>query len=81
MNQILQVQANKKNSKPVDTKKVVLFFAVSIIIFGLIILGQGAYNVYLAKNIMSLASDLMLIILSHTCWKKENMFPWHPTSH
>ena len=49
MNQILQVQENKKNSKPVDTKKVVLFFAVSILIFGLIMLGQGAYNIYLAK--------------------------------
>lgn len=49
MNQILQVQEPKKNSNPVDTKKVVLFFAVSIIIFGLIMLGQGAYNAYLAK--------------------------------
>ena len=49
MNQILQVQEPKKNSKPVDTKKVVLFFAVTIMIFGLIMLGQGAYNMYLAK--------------------------------
>lgn len=49
MNQILQVQEPKNNSKPIDTKKVVLFFAVSIIIFGLIMLGQGAYNIYLAK--------------------------------
>ena len=49
MNQILQVQETKRNSKPVDTKKVVLFFAVSILIFGLIMLGQGAYNIYLAK--------------------------------
>ena len=50
MNQILQVQEHKKNSKPVDTKKVVLFFAVSIMLFGLIMLGQGAYNIYLAKK-------------------------------
>lgn len=49
MNQILQVQENKRNSNPVDTKKVVLFFAVCLIIFGLILLGQGAYNTYLAK--------------------------------
>lgn len=49
MNQILQVQENRKNSNPVDTKKVVLFFAVSIIIFGLILLGQGAYSVYQSK--------------------------------
>ena len=49
MNQILQVQENRKNSNPVDTKKVVLFFAISIIIFGLILLGQGAYSVYQSK--------------------------------
>ena len=49
MNQILQVQENRRNSNPVDTKKVVLFFAVSIIIFGLILLGQGAYSVYQRK--------------------------------
>ena len=50
MNQILQVQENRsKNTKPVDTKKVVLFFAVCIIIFGLIFVGQGAYTVYQNK--------------------------------
>lgn len=49
MNQILQVQENRRNSNPVDTKKVVLFFAVAIIIFGLILLGQGAYSVYQSK--------------------------------
>lgn len=49
MNQILQVQENRKNSNPVDTKKVVLFFAVSIIIFGLILLGQGGYSAYQSK--------------------------------
>ena len=41
MNQILQVQENRKSSKPVDTKKIVLFFAICIIIFGLILAGQG----------------------------------------
>lgn len=49
MNQILQVQENRRNSNSVDTKKVVLFFAVSIIIFGIILLGQGAYSVYQSK--------------------------------
>lgn len=49
MNQILQVQENKRNSSSADTKKVVLFFAVCLIVFGLILLGQGAYNVYQAK--------------------------------
>ena len=51
MNQILQVQEkkNKKTSKPIDTKKIVLFFAICIIIFGVIMLVEGAYNVYQNK--------------------------------
>ena len=48
MNQILQVQEKRKTSST-DTKKIVLFFAVFIIIFGLILLGQGVYNVYQTK--------------------------------
>ena len=51
MNQILQVQEPRKNnSKPIDTKKIVLFFSVCIIIFGLILLGQGAYSAYKNKQ-------------------------------
>lgn len=52
MNQILQVQENRNKyrsrgtSNPVDTKKIVLFFAAALIIFGIILLGQGAYTVY-----------------------------------
>lgn len=49
MNQILQVQENRNNHNPVDTKKVVLFFAISIMIFGVILLGQGAYAMYQKK--------------------------------
>ena len=45
MNQILFIQ-NKKRNNPTDTKKIVLFFAVAIIVFGLILLGQGGYGVY-----------------------------------
>jgi len=50
MNQILQVQETRRNSNPADTKKIVLFFAVCLIIFGLILLGQGAYTVYQNKQ-------------------------------
>ena len=48
MNQILQVQENrnKNRSNPIDTKKIVLFFAACIIIFGIIMLGQGAFSAY-----------------------------------
>lgn len=48
MNQILQVQEDrrKSNSNPIDTKKIVLFFAVCLMIFGVVLLGEGAYSVY-----------------------------------
>ena len=49
MNQILQVQENRKKSNSLDTKKIVLFFAVCLIIFGIILLGQGAYSAYQNK--------------------------------
>ena len=49
MNQILQVQEEKKrsNNNPMDTKKIVLFFAVCLIIFGIVLLGEGAYSLYI----------------------------------
>lgn len=48
MNQILQVQENRKKNKSnkLDTEKIVLFFATCLIIFGLVMLGQGAYSAY-----------------------------------
>lgn len=52
MNQILQVQEEKKrsNNNPIDTKKIVLFFAVCLIIFGIVLLGEGAYSLYINKT-------------------------------
>ena len=41
MNQILQTE-NKK-SGPIEINKVVLFFAIAIIILGIILIGQGSY--------------------------------------
>ncbi len=41
MNQILQTE-NKKSS-PVEINKIVLFFAIAIIILGVILVGQGSY--------------------------------------
>lgn len=48
MNQILQVQEkkSKKIRKSIDTKKIVLFFAICIIIFGSIMVVEGAYFIY-----------------------------------
>ena len=51
MNQILQIQENRrKNNSQLDTKQIVLFFAVAIFIFGLIFVGEGAYAIYKEKQ-------------------------------
>lgn len=69
MNQILFVQDKHKNN-PEDTKKIVLFFAVTIIIFGFILLAQGIYGAY--KNYQddllesNISSEITQIQLSQT---------------
>ena len=45
MNQILFTENKKKNNMQ-DTKKIVLFFAVTLIVFGLILAGQGSFGLY-----------------------------------
>ncbi len=42
MNQILQVEY-KKNNGPVEIKKIVIFFAIAIIIFAIVLIGLGSY--------------------------------------
>ena len=49
MNQILATQNNKKSSKKIGIKSVVMFFAFSIILFGVVLIGEGSYAIY--KNI------------------------------
>ena len=48
MNQILQTE-NKKSNGPVEINKIVKFFAVAILIFGLILIGLGLYS-YISNN-------------------------------
>lgn len=45
MNQILYVQKEKKGST-IEIRKIVLFFLISVIIFGIIMLGEGVYGAY-----------------------------------
>jgi hypothetical protein len=45
MNQILYVGDNKNNG-PVAVKSVIKFFAIIIIIFGIILIGEGTYSMY-----------------------------------
>lgn len=49
MNQILATENNKnkkKSSGPIAIKPIVRFFAVVIIIFGIILIGEGSYAIY-----------------------------------
>ena len=48
MNQILYVQ-EKQNNHSLNTKKIVLFFAICIILFGVVLLGEGIYYIYQNK--------------------------------
>ena len=49
MNQILVTEYNKKTSKKAGIKGIIMFFAFSLILFGLTLLGEGSYAIY--KNI------------------------------
>lgn len=46
MNQILYVQKEKKKGSTIEINKIILFFSISIIVFGLVILGEGVYGAY-----------------------------------
>ena len=50
MNQILQVEMKKSKGKKTDIKKVVVFFAVCLILFGGVLLAGGVYSLYQSKN-------------------------------
>ncbi len=49
MNQILQIE-NKKNKGPVEIEKIVKFFVIAIILFAVILIGLGVYNVVKKKE-------------------------------
>ena len=46
MNQILYIQKEKKKGSTVEINKIILFFSIAIIVFGLVMLGQGVYGAY-----------------------------------
>lgn len=48
MNQILQTE-NNKSKGPIEISKIVKFFAIAILIFGLILIGLGLYS-YISNN-------------------------------
>ncbi len=47
MNQILATHNNASNNKrPIDTNKIIVFFSIAIIIFGIIVISVAGYNIY-----------------------------------
>lgn len=46
MNQILYEQKAKRKTSTIEIHKIVLFFSIAIIVFGLIMLGEGVYGSY-----------------------------------
>ena len=54
MNQILMVENQKKkrnrsSSGPVEIEKIVRFFAIALIVFGIFFIGHGSYAIYILK--------------------------------
>lgn len=47
MNQILATHNNANNNKkPIDTNKIIVFFSIAIIVFGIIVIAVAGYNFY-----------------------------------
>lgn len=46
MNQILYTETSNKSKGPIEIKKIILFFSIAIILFGIILLGQWGYGKY-----------------------------------
>ena len=46
MNQILYEQKEKRRGNTIEINKIVLFFSIAVIVFGLIMLGEGVYGYY-----------------------------------
>jgi len=46
MNQILATHNNSNNKKPINTHKIIAFFCIAIIIFGIIVASVAGYNLY-----------------------------------
>ena len=59
MNQILYVGENKRNG-PKAIKSIVKFFAIVIIVFGIILIGKGSYAIY--KNIEINSGDNIPVV-------------------
>ncbi len=88
MNQILQTE-NKK-SGPIEINKIVIFFAIAMIILGIILIGQGSYAMIIGKNTgdeetqnkapevnIQRTEENILVAITHTKAIKNITYHWN----
>lgn len=95
MNQILMVEKKKKEPKQkkqsrggaIETKGIVRFFAIVILIFGLVLVGEGSYAIYKEvadknpenqpKVMVSREGDKVIINVEHTTEISKVIYSWN----
>lgn len=95
MNQILTVERKRKqpkvknqnNSGTIDIKKIVRFFAITMIIFGIILIGEGGYAIFkeaadqdpanMPKVIVSREGDAVILNVEHTTEISKVIYSWN----
>ena len=95
MNQILAIENRKKEPKQkkqssgraIETRGIVRFFAIVIIIFGLVLIGEGSYAMYkevadknlanLPKVMVSREGDKVLVSVEHTAEISKVIYSWN----
>jgi len=95
MNQILTVEKKKKEPKQkkqnsrgaIETRGIVRFFAIVIMIFGLVLIGEGSYAMYKEvadknpanqpKVMVSRESDKVIISVEHTTEISKVIYSWN----
>ena len=85
MNQILSVEQpvekkrKTKNSGPIEIEKIVRFFAIAMIIFGIVIISSASYAMYKGTQlekitfIISVVSSIMFIVYVVYCNKNKQL--------
>ena len=95
MNQILTVEKKRKEPKQkkqrsggtIETKGIVRFFAIVIMIFGLVLVGEGSYAMYkevadknpanLPKVMVGREGDKVLVSVEHTAEISKVIYSWN----
>ncbi|MCI9413176.1 MAG: hypothetical protein HFJ31_01470 [Clostridia bacterium] len=95
MNQILAIENRKKEPKQkkqssgraIETRGIVRFFAIVIIIFGLVLIGEGSYAMYkeaadknpanMPKVMVSREGDKVIVSVEHTTEISKVIYSWN----